>query len=174
MATERLGKIEKWILRHAYLKTVKHQLPEGWKIPGRVGHRLERLKELGEPCDLSAVLYGRDLQLFWDHLFKSEVLLNYFNLKRSGYKTPDTFASEYFEGYGDIIYGYDWGQEHLRNNAVVKFTRVKNQLLRKGLVEIGYDFGNNSCGITLTEKGQQKAEALLNVNARSSINIKDL
>ena len=39
MAKGRLGKIQKWILTTAYLKTVRGHLPEGWKFCPKVEER---------------------------------------------------------------------------------------------------------------------------------------
>ena len=64
MAKERIGKIQRWILIYSYKKTVKRQLPDDWKLPYRI-----QSDQFDEP--------------FWKHLYKSEVMLNYFELEPS-------------------------------------------------------------------------------------------
>ncbi len=68
MAKERIGKLERWILIHCYLKTVKGELPPSW--------------------DLSRM----DNEFYMKALWKYDVLNHYFNLEHSdkieGYTGP--------------------------------------------------------------------------------------
>ena len=55
-----LGKVERWILEHTYLKSNKGQMPGGWKQIDE-----EKLK---------------------DRLYRSEIMLNYYELELSPYR----------------------------------------------------------------------------------------
>ena len=76
MAAERIGKLERWILIHAYLKIVKGDLPDDWKKT-RGQKRGERLPENIKQRITEAL---KDSPVY---LYKSEILLNYFDLKLS-------------------------------------------------------------------------------------------
>jgi len=65
MAKERTGKLEKWILIHAYKKTVLHELPENWQYP-----RLYKYSQ------------DDDKEFYNNHFLKVD-LLNYFDLSLS-------------------------------------------------------------------------------------------
>lgn len=70
MGKERIGKLERWILIHTYLKTLLLKLPENWISPN------------GQGSDEGFDVRG---------LFKSEILLNYFKaLPLSSKYTPSS------------------------------------------------------------------------------------
>ena len=159
MSSFRLGKNEKWILIHCYLKTIKRDLPNGWLLPrGYTSYS--------------------DNEHFWNYLFKSEILLNLFRLKPS-YKYPmeeyELYApeAEYFRGYGykDKQKHYDWDEEKRHNSALVRFNCSKNALLRKGLIKVQDNVLPNTLRINLTEEGIKKALTLIE---KTQLNLKNL
>ena len=74
MSKERLGKFEKWIVTHSYLKA-KGELPANWKVP-------RGYADTYEPRDV---------------LWKPEILLNYFGHLRLSKRTPGKTILEKFE-----------------------------------------------------------------------------
>lgn len=75
MSKERIGKFERWILTHCYLKTVKGELPPNWKYP-RCYENTEVTKGV---------------------LWKSEVLLNHFTELKLSQRKADDISREKFE-----------------------------------------------------------------------------
>ena len=168
MKAERIGKLERWILIHAYKKTVLHEMLEGWKYP--------RLYEYAQ---------DDDKDFYSNHFLKVDILLNYFTLQLS-YRLPKE------------VYGRRWLPKPLEEkfsdtkeyrSALVSCTRTMHKMDEegKGLIEtdtspdhfatqtmrqMRYDinkggWGANSkgCwGYTLTDKGIEQAENILNVN----------
>lgn len=105
---ERIGKNERWILVHCYLKTVKRELPPEWQLPP--GYCADDVPTT-EPCPLAeAGKWQLKVSDFWDWLFKSEVLLNYFGLEIADHKEPTRLDllfkphCDYFKGMGYM----DW------------------------------------------------------------------
>ena len=166
MAKERIGKIQRWILIHTYLKTTKQELPDDWKFPPKM-----ELQELGA--------------LFWSGLFKSEVMLNYFKLTparkkpqwvwpRGTHEEPLRVAdmAMYFDnGYTSDIDRRDPEREKklkkrgeiaaTNSKAFVSYPRVKTNMEQKGLIETGSLHGPNAERITLTKAGMAKAKEII-------------
>ena len=150
MRKTRIGKLERWILFHAYMKTVKKELPGNWKISRAGQFERESFKRGLRHKE------NYDWSLFWKYLFKSEILLNYFDLELS-LKEPMHF---------------NYQQEKFRvtnkyRSALASFTRITKQMKEKGLIETWYSnkgYYNYWVGIVLTGKGKEIANNLLKVN----------
>jgi len=84
-----LGRFQRWILVHTYLKTVKHELPEDWRTPDGYGAAERRWK--ASP-DWLAV----QLDTWNNHLMRTEILLNYFDLAKSNRHHPYQAAEQCF------------------------------------------------------------------------------
>lgn len=134
--TYRLGKVEKWVLKHCYLKQID-QVPDGW-VYG-MGIRISPY-----PDDFA---YFPEL---FTGLTKIEVLINYFHLPRRAY------GRGWFAGIGYFPGAYDYEQERQRNKAMVSFDRVSKSLTRKGLVTVSKY--QDTCLIQLTEQGMEKVK----------------
>jgi len=157
MSKDRLSKLQKWILVHCYLKTIKKQLPDSWKYCrgyNYVKSSIER--RLLSDYDRARQCAKIDKDRLENYLCRSEILLNYFNLRLS-YKEP------FWSGYSDK---FETSKEY--KSALVVLSRSLKKLwgVKEG---DGYiDCWNNGFvqwkGYSLTEKGIAKAEELLNVN----------
>lgn len=135
----RIGKFEKWILIRCYLKTVKRQLPEGWKMPRGFYKRKQ---------------HETDFDYDWRLLFKSETLLNYFhNLQLSQKECYDSQRREKFANTREY------------RSALALTTRTLYKLVDKGLVSWREGQYASWSGRKLTDKGKEKALELLNVNS---------
>jgi hypothetical protein len=160
MAKIRIGKNERWVLIHCYLKTVKREVPDDWKLP-----RAYCLP--GSPCTLKDSEFISYDDYFWKYLFKSEILLNYFDLKYSRNRWREfPWQGEYFKGYGHHQKKdpwYDWDELRKNIKAMVSYLRLSRTLTDKGLISVRRNFGPNSDEIELTEAGKVKAESILNV-----------
>jgi len=156
MAKERIGKIQRWILIYSYKKTVKRQLPDDWKLPYRI-----QSDQFDEP--------------FWKHLYKSEVMLNYFEIEPSRHAvarwvwnyrdTPvkvDPMA-EYFDGMRPSRRSreHEYRREAKRKKATVSYVRTKATMVNKGLIKVEPGLGPNTDRITLTRAGKMKAKELI-------------
>jgi hypothetical protein len=135
MAKERLSKLQRWVLIHTYLKTVKGNLPSNWREP-------QATKFSGS--------YDKDEEKrFRQALFKFEILCNYFNLpfaewaERKHLRFP--WAS-YFRSIGE--------DKKSHNQAQVTLFRSLANMEKKGLIQ-------RDNGITLTKAGKNKAEEIL-------------
>lgn len=72
-----LGRFERWILLHTYLKTIMHELPADWKMPAGYGAAQTR-------CGTSfEERLATQLGVWNGHLMRAEILLNYFGLATS-------------------------------------------------------------------------------------------
>ena len=131
----RLGRLQIWILVHAYLKTVKRSLPEGWKSPKTWGR------------DYESVEWGRRYRRHYeDCLLKSEVLLNYYNLELSAIESKII---------GQAKFKYD----RPYRNALAVLGKAMRSLKEKDLITVSlwyYDFEPTT--LRLTEKGRAIAE----------------
>lgn len=74
----RLGKLEKWILIHCYLKTIEKEVLISWNKPRMFSEKIKGEKE------------GK-------YLWKSEILLNYFPNLRLSAKIAASYTREKFE-----------------------------------------------------------------------------
>lgn len=148
---------ELWILTHCYLKTIKRELPENWKLPR--GFNEKHISIASSQARSAQKKIDLLNTYFWKHLFKSEILLNYYNLKACD-KSLDyshfPLASEYFSDPCRNCMEL----EHKRMKAIVEYPRIANLLEYEGFVII-HESHSNASGITLTEKGRQKAEIAL-------------
>jgi hypothetical protein len=150
---ERLERDEEWLLTQCYAKTVKKKLPDTWRVPRWFTwhHKPIMLKDADPLPDI-----------FWGSLYKSEVLLNYFDLETSSrqashYRHPP--GSEYFLGADDRIEGQrhlDEEEKH-RAHAIRMVSMAKENLGKRGLIRIEKAEPNAS-KILLTEKGERVAE----------------
>ena len=111
--SRRIGRLERWILIHAYLKK-QDKLPEDWQRPR----------------------YYDSVYVISDYLSKAEILLNYFHLEISQ-KRP-AFRKPKVAGGDDLL-----DREHEKfkttpkyKSALVSYTRTRDQLLSKGLIDI--------------------------------------
>ena len=131
MSKERLSKLRKWVLVNAYTKTILGELPKDWR---------QTRKEMSEGYGSGDWRRG--------YLFKSEILLNFFNLSRSK-QTPRN-SDERILSNGAY------------RSALVTLSRSLWVLKDKGFILIEGE--TEWIGIKLTPKGKAKAESLLNVN----------
>jgi len=178
MATFRIGKNERWILTHCYMKTVNKKLPANWLLPRGflIPHKG---KSVSIEDTIAYVLYRRKLDdatkikeannlglIFWLYLYKSEILLNYFGLPLSYYKSTSEYElknipeAEYFRGYGVHVEdkGYPNSMEQERNFAFVTYSNTIKTLLNKDLIEVFKGSQSNSDAIRLTDLGIDKAK----------------
>lgn len=166
---ERIGKLERWILIHTYLKTVKGELPEGFKKV-RWYEKAEQYFEKYDECykdrdeffekhydrDYNENWRGKKFDYFFDyeirplreHLYKSEILLNCFDLELSN-KESYWGSKEIFK----VSTAY--------KKALVSVTRALYSLVKKQYIQASYFAGAT---INLTERGILKVERMLNVN----------
>jgi len=129
----RLGKIEKYILIHCYKKTISKVMPECWKFP--------------------RYWKNANSEFGYKYLFKSEILLNYFDLSLS---RKDAFL--------DVNEKFRDTPEYRK--ALATLTRTFKTLGIKEYIIWWKGVNLPSWqGITLTEKGIDKAKELLNVNS---------
>lgn len=145
MTKLRTGKFEQWILIHTYQKTIKRKLPKKWDLP--------------------RWLDSTDDDTYWKHLYKSEVLRNFFKLEYSEKKPFTEFIStiaDYFKGCGfedDFSRWVDAQHSEARHNrALATYSRTKNRMVEKGLIRTKLGLGPNAEGIALTIKGRKKAK----------------
>jgi hypothetical protein len=145
MAKDRIGKFERWILLNTYLKTIEQKLPEKWDLPRWMD--------------------DYEHETYWKHLFKSEVLRNFFKLEYSEKKLTDFLKNtpaDYFKGcgyWGDFARQVDSQRsEARRNRALATYSRTKNTLVKKGFIKTKPGKGPNAEGIQLTAKGKKKAK----------------
>lgn len=155
-----LGKTERWVLIHIYRKTVKHTLPDTWRLPERFvpRYRLEGEPETLGPLRKKLHVGSPSGKLFWSCLFKAEVLLNLFRLDRS-------FRLNCFVGYGFYVEGegYPDNSDFTRttaNSAKVAYSRVKKSLLCKELIQVQRSYDANMEEIRLTKAGRAIAQSL--------------
>ena len=143
---QRIGKLERWILINTYLKTIKDQLPIGWKYPRGINKYIDEIaNNKCHPLNMHSRL--QTLNLFKPVLTKSEILLNYFNLPVA---------------YGEA---FDKDRERFKDTeayrkALVTLSRTLKRLEEKGLIVQGswaYRAGTN---LKLTDAGKLKAERL--------------
>ena len=149
---ERIGKLEKWILEHLYLKTVKGEVPELWKYP----RDYERHRKGGY------LSYSFD-----KYLFKSEILLNYFRKLRISKKSVHV--------WGDISEKFKSNKAY--STALSSYSRTVNRLEEKGYINIivrkcSFPFssrGKQVRGIELSDEGKERIEGILGLNVNSYI-----
>ncbi len=150
----RLGKIEKWILMRCYSKTATRRLPPGWRLPraAPVGDEVRRLGYPEKVVQERISKYYSDA--YWKYLFKAEILLNYF---------PHLPLSDK-RSYSDWMEKFAATSEYKK--ALVTLTRTFNQLCDKRLVKwmVG-EYPPSWTGLSLTDRGTEKAKELLNVNS---------
>ena len=153
MAKARLSKFQKWVLIHAYLKTVKKELPPEWTPPQidqfSMNHSKKRLKEFSQA------------------LFKTEILANYFKLNFvevtyfdwGGVKWPEFKYpwSSFFRSIGKDKKPHD--------NAMVTCTRSFTNMATKGLI----NWGPWEDRITLTDAGRAKAKELIEREKKATL-----
>ena len=141
----RISKLQKWILKQAYKKTILYDRSE-----------LELLSDWNMNFKIKEIDNDKTV-LYWKYLFRAEVLLNYFNCETD----KDKYTSTRFHHFkGD------------NNKAQVTLTRSLHNLSDKGLIELWYGEGFPWQGIRLTEAGQEKALMLMNEQYFRSVNIK--
>ncbi len=121
----------------AYLKTVRRQLPEGWKLP-------------------AGYLAGRGqgrLDVWDEHLSRSEILLNYFDLQTSNRRQPTELWHQCFS------------KTRPYSVALTHMNQTLWRLYLAGLIEWGPCFYslhsyNQWDGVRLTPKGIAAAEKI--------------
>jgi hypothetical protein len=128
----RLGKMQRFILVHALLKT-QGRLPLAWKSPNVWG------------IDEESLEFGKKRKKhFLNTLLKSEILLNYYDLELS--KKPSKMP----------------GQTHFKSgkkyhNALADLGKCLKGLAKSGLIEYGF----TPTQIRLTRRGKEATESLL-------------
>lgn len=136
--------LERWFLIHTYLKTVEGQLPDNW----------QQFEKESLPS----------------RLYKSEILLNYFQLERSKLLICIGYPGEHLK------YPQGFKTTNAYKSALASYRRSYKSLNRKGYINGYYkdfrgkitkcsDWGSGSW-ITLTKFGKVKAEQLINANIR--------
>jgi hypothetical protein len=146
---------ENWLLGCCYQKTVRHHLPNTWKIPRWFTWHYKPVT-LGCTRGLS--------DTFWRHLYKSEILLNYFSLEtssRQASRIGHPPGSEYFRHADDSA-----AREVSRENRKVSddgyasafgsLSKAIKSLATKGLIDL-QKAHPNATRITLTETGRSLA-----------------
>lgn len=131
----RIGKLERWILTHAYLKTAKHELPYGWKYPR--GYKTEKENDR-----------------YFNFLFKSEVLLNYFKDLRLSSKEAWAFG---------VREKFRTTKEY--KGALASYSRTVGSMGKKDYIEVWIGVDGDWTGIVLTDIGKRIAESFLKVNS---------
>lgn len=135
----RLGRLQEWILVHAYLRTVKGPLPEGWKSPNTWGR------------DSAGMEWGRRYRRhFEDCLLKSEIFLNFYHLE------PSAIGSK-------ILGQTKFKSDKAYRNALTNLGKALRRLKEKDLIRVNiwyYEFEPTT--ITLTDKGREIAEQVVN------------
>jgi hypothetical protein len=159
MSANRLGKIEKWILIHCYMKTVKGKLPDTWVYPQRflyvekcLNERLEKVEKSGYEAygrtncfsdEDTIKQYKREIDEYWKYLITDDIYLNYFQCELSGQLS--------------------WGEkEHFGdtpNYATARATlsRTISQLEKKNYINKSY---RGQYELSLTKEGIERAKQL--------------
>ena len=163
MSKERLGKIEKWILAHCYLKAYR-ELPAGW-----IKHKqLERFR----PQDKKMENAG---------LCKDEVLFNCFAVPPAEDRPP--VRKTYDCNIDDPRYSKTYWTGPAYRSGMVGYNRSVKRLIQKGLIRLwswskhwmkeeytikwhdknsDWIWTDNTSIICLTAAGKEKAKTLLN------------
>jgi len=152
MSEIRFGRVEKWILKQAYLKTVKKELPEGWKNSPCECREAGKVVKASDP---SKEIYNWETKRYSKNkmkpcrecLSRDEFLANYFG---------DTLTESSREMYSKKC-RYQIDKKY--SSAMVIVARTRNSLIKKGMIRDGWEFWN---GFNLTDKGKEKAKELLN------------
>jgi len=168
MSETRLSKLQKWILVNAYKKTILKDnsgltILQHWTyrntskiismdtskvIIGEKDSHMERLNKLADKASHD---------LYWENLFRAEILSDYFKCKTDTNKFACS-RLHHFEGKN--------------NKAQVTLTRSLRNLVDKGLIEWMVGKYSYWQGIRLTEKGVEKALMLISSLNKSDVNIK--
>ena len=114
MAKERLSQLQKWILQTAYQKTKEKKLPHDWR----------------HSQSWDGVFTKGDMRVFWQAVYREEILANYFNLAYAdkGEKISDKRPwSSFFSCIGD-------DKKH-HNKAMVTMHRSLVNMEQKGLLK---------------------------------------
>ena len=171
MAAERIGKLERWILIHAYKKTVLNDLPKDWK-------RSRYFKDMPKDNTPDSVSNEQGFNV----LTKPEIMLNYFHLQISYRKRPVTSFGE-FVRIGYLSEKFVDNREY--KTASASYSRTRRNMERKNLIEemtfieevienpyemnyrrVKHDMDRQYIDtIILTDKGNKEAERLLKVNS---------
>ena len=137
MAKERLGKFQKWVLVHAYLKVVKKELPPDWIQPQAAQQNIwDKEKYLEE---------------YSGALFKTEILANYFKLN-----FLNTSYSKYAKPWKSLFRSIGKDKKP-HNNAMVTCSRSLINMAKKGFI----NWEPGEVKITLTEAGIAKAKEII-------------
>ena len=156
MSAERIGKLERWILIHAYKKTVLHEFPINWKVSKnwikyceihQTNIRLsEKAKAEGthDWYEGNIRRHERCVERMEKFLTKTEVLINYFSL------VSKHWSYMKWQDYEDT---FPTTKEY--RSALVSYSRTLRNMESKGLIKAEYQ------DIMLTESGKEKAKALM-------------
>jgi len=150
MSIQRIGKLERWILIHAYKKTVLNELPENWKFSPHRNIIFEDEKYYNTEEGKSSLFYSHHqgwLEFEKSALRYYEIYTNYFNLEYSE-KRREILKSD-SEDYKCFEINNKY------NSARVSVCRARYKLEEKGLIEI------YPRGIKLTDTGKTKAKSLM-------------
>ncbi len=140
-----LGKLERWIIVAAYAKTIKHQLPEGWRLPAGWEAMQRQAPENG------GWIHGLDA---WnENLSRTEVMLNFFDLPTSDRRKSQELWHQCFK------------DTPAYRAALASLSRTLLGLHLKHLIEWTTCFNSSRSwiqwdGLRLTETGIAAAEKL--------------
>ena len=146
----RIGKLERWILIHAYIKTVKKELPENWKLSRKEKHLQNWIKESAKK-GITSKAWDKHLKDYWTYIHRSEILLNYFAL--------------------DVSYKYPlYGNEKFRTTnkyktALASLSRTLKRMEEKKKISRWYKILEKDVFIKLEDAGKKIANNFLNVNS---------
>lgn len=136
----RLSKLQKWILKQTFKKTILLENED-----------LEVLKEFTSYRYKEGI--NKD-EWYWRYLFRAEILLNYFNCATDNYKS--TFSRlHHFKGDN--------------NKEQATLSRSLKNMYDKGLIELWYGSHTRWQGIILTELGKEKAIGLLDIEEKDIV-----
>ena len=136
MNKTRFSKLQKWILEQCYTKTILFD-----------NSHLDILQNWESKSDELAI--SDKTNLYWQYLFRSEILLTYFKCKTDYDKYP-------FQRFHHF--------QERNNKQQVTLTRSLQNLRDTEFISIWDGVHSRWQGIKLKEKGIEKAKNILNVN----------
>jgi len=145
----------------AYLKSITRTLPPQWKLPCHK-HTLDNafspdVWEQNPFCpnrQEAEQRAEREKDHWFGHLFKSEIMLNYFDVKLS-----------WKSAWSDRRVKFVDSREY--RTALASTSRAMKRLQIKGYIEIErYSILDRQMALKLTQKGTEEAEKLLSANSK--------
>jgi hypothetical protein len=136
MAEQRLSRLQKWILKTTYQKTINKTLPDGWRNP-------QALKYDGK-------FTKKHMTIYWQAIYRPEILANYFDLP-----FVEWAESKHLKGPWASLFSMVGDDKKNHNKAHVTTWRSLKNMLKKKLIKKRGD------GFALTKAGEKKANELL-------------